>query len=102
MNIDRTFLDVKSTPGSIGGVCLSSKRSLDRLLAHLRLNACPTRYIGTRVNPSTYLIRCFYHPTVPDPSRERPLEMIAVGVLSPNYGWRADFPQKWGLFSPKT
>ena len=50
MNIDRTFLDAKSPPGSIGGLYLSSKRSLGRLLAHLRLNRCPTAYIPTTVH----------------------------------------------------
>ena len=41
------------------------------------------------INPTRYVIRCFYPPTVPDPSRERPLQMIAVGVLSPNYTYMA-------------
>ena len=37
INFNRPFLDVKSTPGLIGGVYLFSKQSLDRRLAHLRL-----------------------------------------------------------------
>ena len=31
------------------------------------------------LNPTRYVIRCFYPPTVPDPSRERPLRMRVVG-----------------------
>ena len=76
---DRTFLDAKSPPGSIGGLYLSSKRSLGRLLAHLRLTVAQGDYGSTRVNPTRYIIRCFYPPTVPDPSRERPLRMRVVG-----------------------
>ena len=34
---------------------MSSKRSLGRLLAHLRLNAGLTGYIPSRVNPTTYV-----------------------------------------------
>ena len=37
-----------------------------------------------QLNPTTYVVRCVYPPTVPVPSRQRPLEMIAVEVLSPN------------------
>ena len=47
MNIDRTFLDVKSPPGSIGGLYLSSKRSLDRTF-------CPSK-----TNPLQHLPRPF-------------------------------------------
>ena len=43
MNIDRTFLDVKSPPGSIGGLYLSSKRRLDILFAPQRQTSCSTR-----------------------------------------------------------
>ena len=34
--------------------------------------------LNYEVNPTTYIIRCFYPPTVPDPSRERPLRMRVV------------------------
>ena len=48
INYDRTSLDVKSPPGSIDGHHLSSKRSLDRLLAHLRLTVPQGDYTDLR------------------------------------------------------
>ena len=99
INIDRTLLDVKSPPGSIGGLHLSSKRSLDRPFAPQRQTLCSPPPL------SKCHIKIKLRASKAETSNYEPQGLIILSALrrlAPSQGRRVTYDRAVQILSART